>query len=82
MLLGRTRSTILQSLTVPRSTTELARELHQSPASISAHLTALRDGGLATCWRAGRVVLYQRTPLATSLVELNQINLRHLDPRP
>lgn len=81
-LLGRTRSTILQMLAVPRSTTELARELHQSPASISSHVTTLRDSGLATCWRAGRVVLYQQTPLATSLVELNQIDLPHLHQRP
>jgi DNA-binding transcriptional ArsR family regulator len=71
-LLGRTRSMILQRLDVPRSTTELAREFVQSPASVSRHLTTLRDGGLATSWRTGRVVLYQQTPLGTSLVELNR----------
>jgi len=28
----------------------------------------LRRAGLVTCWRAGRRVLYQRTPLATSVI--------------
>lgn len=67
-LLGRSRATILRSLEAPRSTTELARDLQQSPAAVSAHLSTLVSCGLATSWRSGRYVLYQRTPLATTLI--------------
>ncbi len=72
-LLGRNRARILRMLSVPRSTTELARELGKGMPAINHHLTVLRDCGLATSWRTGRVVLYQQTPLAISLIELNQI---------
>jgi DNA-binding transcriptional ArsR family regulator len=36
--------------------------------AVSAHLGVLRRAGLLTSWRAGRRVLYQRTPLATSII--------------
>jgi len=67
-LLGRSRAAILHSVETPRSTTQLARSLHQSPAAVSAHLSTLVRCGLATSWRSGRYVLYQRTPLATRLI--------------
>jgi DNA-binding transcriptional ArsR family regulator len=67
-LLGRSRATILLSVGLPRSTSDLARELGHSMPAISAHLGVLRRAGLVTSWRAGRRVLYQRTPLATSVV--------------
>lgn len=67
-LLGRTRAAILIAVAVPRSTTDLARELGQRPPTVSAHLSTLRECGLVTSWRAGRRVLYQRTPLATSVL--------------
>jgi biotin operon repressor len=73
-LVGRTRAAILQRLLTPHSTTQLARELNQSPAAVSQHLRVLRESGLATSWRTGRVVLYQQTPLASSLVEMNQVD--------
>lgn len=57
------------------STTELVRDLRQSSATVSRHLTVLRDSGLASSWRTGRVVLYQQTPLAASLIELNSSDL-------
>lgn len=57
-LVGRTRAEILQRLSSPHSTTQLARELGHSPASISQHLQVLRESGLATSQRVGRVVLY------------------------
>ncbi len=67
-LLGRTRAAVLASLAAPMSTTTLARELGQSPATISQHLAVLRDCGMVRSWRSGRSVLYQQTALAASLV--------------
>lgn len=67
-LLGRSRAAVLISIALPRCTTDLARELSQSPPAISAHLSVLRRSGLATSWRSGRRVLYQQTPLATSII--------------
>jgi DNA-binding transcriptional ArsR family regulator len=67
-LLGRSRAAILTALALPRSTTELARQLAQSPPAVSAHLSILRRCGLVTSWRCGRRVLYQTTPLANSII--------------
>lgn len=67
-LLGHSRAAILRCLALPRSTTDLARELDQSPPSVSFHLSVLRRSGLVASWRSGRRVLYKRTPLAGGLV--------------
>jgi DNA-binding transcriptional ArsR family regulator len=67
-LLGRTRATILETLAVAQSTTDLARRLRQSASTISSHLAILRRCGMVTCWPSGRRVLYERTPLASSLL--------------
>jgi hypothetical protein len=66
-LLGATRAAVLADLAAPRSTSELAERLGISPANASHHLTALRDGGLATGRRERRSVLYVRTPLGDAL---------------
>jgi DNA-binding transcriptional ArsR family regulator len=71
-LLGRSRAAILRGVGLPKSTSDLARDLHQSMPAISAHLGVLRRAGLVTSWRAGRRVLYQRTPLATSIIAASQ----------
>jgi DNA-binding transcriptional ArsR family regulator len=34
----------------------------------SAHLSILREGGMATSWRSGRSVMYRRTPLAETVL--------------
>jgi DNA-binding transcriptional ArsR family regulator len=68
-LLGRSRAAILVSLSMPRSTTELALRLGQSPPSVSQHLSVLRRSALVVSWRSGRKVLYQRTALGDSVVE-------------
>lgn len=67
-LLGQSRAAILDRLALPKSTTDLAGELGQSPPSVSFHLSVLRRSGLVTSWRAGRRVMYQRTQLADGLV--------------
>ncbi|MFI7546807.1 DUF5937 family protein [Actinoplanes sp. NPDC049599] len=67
-LLGRSRATLLAKLDLPLSTTQVARELGQSAASVSEHLSVLRRSGLVTARRSGRSVLYQRTLLGTDLL--------------
>jgi DNA-binding transcriptional ArsR family regulator len=67
-LVGRTRAAILSHLAQPHSTTDLARKLGQSAPSVSAHLAILRRCGMVDSWPAGRRVLYQRTPMASSLI--------------
>ncbi|OIJ27213.1 ArsR/SmtB family transcription factor [Nocardioides luteus] len=75
-LLGRSRSQILMTLQVPRSTTDLAREIGLSAATVSSHLSVLRRTGLVTCWRSGRRVLYQRTALASVMVDAGLADVR------
>lgn len=70
-LLGHTRAAILAMLSVPMSTTQVARDLGQSPGSVSQHLAILRDSGMVVSWRSGRSVLYRQTPLAASLVAVS-----------
>jgi len=67
-LVGRTRATLLTTLGLPRTTTQLAGQLGLSPPAVSQHLKVLKDAGLVTGHRRGRMVLYQRTPAATTLL--------------
>jgi DNA-binding transcriptional ArsR family regulator len=67
-LLGRTRASILTRLVIPLTTTQLARELGQSPATVSGHLSVLRRSGMVSTRRSGRMVLYRRTALGSSVV--------------
>jgi DNA-binding transcriptional ArsR family regulator len=67
-LFGRTRAAILERAAVPVTTTQMARELGQSPGSVSEHLTVLKANGLLSSRRAGRRVLYWQTPLAQSMI--------------
>ena len=54
--------------TCPRTTTQLAAELGLSQAAVSQHLKILHNTALVTAQRRGRMVLYQRTPAATTLL--------------
>jgi DNA-binding transcriptional ArsR family regulator len=67
-LFGRTRAAILERAAVPVTTTQMARELGQSPGSVSEHLTVLKANGLLCSRRTGRSVLYWQTPLAQSMI--------------
>jgi DNA-binding transcriptional ArsR family regulator len=69
-LVGRTRARLLATLGLPRTTTQLAAELGLSPPAVSQHLKVLKDTALVTARRRGRMVLYQRTPTATTLLEV------------
>ena len=66
-LLGQRRASVLAALHAPRSTTELARGLGLSAASVSQHLAVLRDAGLVNGHRVGRSVLYVRSPTGEGL---------------
>ncbi|MEU7789297.1 DUF5937 family protein [Amycolatopsis sp. NPDC049159] len=67
-VLGRTRALLLAALDRPAATTELARRCDLAPATVSAHLTALRGAGLLASERRGHRVLYRRTELGDALL--------------
>ncbi|BCY10459.1 winged helix-turn-helix domain-containing protein [Actinoplanes sp. L3-i22] len=67
-LLGPTRAAVLTLLAAPASTGDVAGHLGLAPATASHHLTTLRDAGLLTTTRAGRRLLYERTPLGDQLL--------------
>lgn len=67
-LVGRTRAEVLAHLDLPLSTTELAAQLSLTAPTVSHHLTVLSRCKLIVSHRSGRRVLYQRTPLGTSLL--------------
>lgn len=71
-LFGRTRAAILERAAVPVTTTQMARELGQSPGSVSEHLTVLKANGLLSSRRTGRSVLYWQTPLAQSMISTHR----------
>ncbi|MEU1729012.1 DUF5937 family protein [Nonomuraea sp. NPDC005692] len=67
-VLGRTRAALLEALSEPLSTGDLASRLAVTPGAVSQHLTALRAAGLVTTRRAGRTATHTRTDLATGLI--------------
>jgi DNA-binding transcriptional ArsR family regulator len=68
-LVGRIRAAVLTSLDEPQTTTQVARSVGVTSGSVSQHLRVLRDAGLVTGHRAGRVVLYMRTPAGDLLAD-------------
>jgi DNA-binding transcriptional ArsR family regulator len=70
-VLGSTRARVLHALTTGQSTTELAHAVSISPASASAHATALRGAGLVTTQRDGQAVRHMLTELGRAIVAAN-----------
>jgi DNA-binding transcriptional ArsR family regulator len=66
-LIGTTRGALLEELTEPRSTTELARRLAIAPSTASEHLTVLRAAALITTHRHGGHAVHQSTRLGVLL---------------
>jgi DNA-binding transcriptional ArsR family regulator len=71
-LIGRTRASLLHELEIPRTTTSLALQLGLSPGTISSHLAVMTESGLLTSRRKGRTVLYERTPMGSSLAQFGE----------
>lgn len=67
-LLGDARARILVLLDSPMSTTQLCAVTGQTLGSVGRHLRVLLDAGLIRRGRAGRSVLYARTPEGEVLV--------------
>jgi DNA-binding transcriptional ArsR family regulator len=81
-LLGQTRAAVLRLACVERTTTELARELGVSAATVSGHTKALRAAGLIVTVRAGKAVQHSVTPLGGRLLggaafATNEVSGRH-----
>lgn len=68
-LLGPVRAVILAALDAPRSTSQLVAITGYGLGSVGGHLAVLREAGLITRRRAGRTVLYTRTPLGNRLLD-------------
>jgi DNA-binding transcriptional ArsR family regulator len=66
-LIGGSRARLLLALEAPASTSQLARALGMPVGSVGDHLKVLHEAGLLTRARAGRSVLYQRTPVGDAL---------------
>lgn len=67
-LIGRTRASLLNALSLPRSTTQLAAEFNLTAAAVSQHLKVLKETGLVAPRRRGRTVLYERTTAVAALL--------------
>jgi DNA-binding transcriptional ArsR family regulator len=67
-ILGHTRTALLTSLEAPRTTSELAHQLHLSPGAISQQLKLLHHTALVDRHRRGREVYYQRTTTGSTLL--------------
>jgi DNA-binding transcriptional ArsR family regulator len=71
-LLGHTRAAVLRLACRERTTSDLARELGTSAATVSGHTKTLRSAGLIVTARAGKAVLHSVTPLGSRLLESAQ----------
>jgi DNA-binding transcriptional ArsR family regulator len=68
--LGNGRGSVLKSLVLPNTTTELARSLGVSPGTVSQHLARLRRAGLVEPHRRGRRVYYRLSSSGEHLLGL------------
>jgi hypothetical protein len=66
-LLGATRARLLEDLSEPASTTQLARRYGLTPGGVNQHLSVLANAGLLSRARFGHSVHYRRTPLGDAL---------------
>lgn len=68
-LIGRTRAALLLDLTEPATTTALAHRHALAPATVSQHLTVLREAGFIVGERHRHEIRYRRTPLGAAAVD-------------
>ncbi|OKH90349.1 ArsR/SmtB family transcription factor [Streptomyces uncialis] len=76
-LLGPVRATVLTLLDTPKSTTHLVALTGQALGTIGRHLKILHDAHLVERRRAGRSVLYYRTPTAEALLSAQHPPTQH-----
>jgi DNA-binding transcriptional ArsR family regulator len=69
-LLGPARAAVLTLLATPMTTTQLVAITGQGLGSVGRHLQVLRAAGLLERHRAGRSVLYRRSPAGDLLVRI------------
>lgn len=69
-LLGRGRARIIAELASPATSSQLAALLDVSLGTVSSHLAALREAGVATGRRSGRAVYYELTDTGDALARL------------
>ncbi|GAA4627945.1 DUF5937 family protein [Actinoallomurus vinaceus] len=67
-VLGRTKAAVLEALSEPLTTAQLAVRLALTPSAVSQHLGALRDADLIVTHRRGRTALHVRTERGSALV--------------
>ncbi|WP_327355059.1 ArsR/SmtB family transcription factor [Streptomyces sp. NBC_01304] len=67
-LIGPRKAAVLAALDTPTTTATLARRLSITPSAVSQHLATLRNTGLVTRARVGRVVLYGRSDLGERML--------------
>jgi DNA-binding transcriptional ArsR family regulator len=70
MALGSSRAAVLEALTTPQTTSELAFRLHVTAGTVSQHLMRLADAGLITPRRSGKRVYYHLTERGEKLIAL------------
>jgi DNA-binding transcriptional ArsR family regulator len=69
-LLGNGCAKVLEALTVPTGTLELAKRLRVAPSNVSHHVKRLVQAGLLESHRQGRVVFYRHSSRAETLLGL------------
>src|SRR6185369_12856538 len=67
-LIGQTRTSVLESIGDGSTTSELARRVGVSAASVSQHTAVLREARLIQTSRVGTAVLHTITPLGAALL--------------
>jgi DNA-binding transcriptional ArsR family regulator len=67
-LIGQTRTSVLESIRDGSTTSELARRVGVSAASVSQHTSVLREARLIHTSRVGKAVLHTITPLGAALL--------------
>ncbi|GIK64895.1 MAG: transcriptional regulator [Chloroflexota bacterium] len=70
LLVGEGKARVLMSLTLPRSTQELARHLNLSAGAISQHLRLMQQAGFVESHRSGYYVFYRLSTRGERLLEV------------
>ncbi|MYS23500.1 regulatory protein, arsR family [Streptomyces sp. DvalAA-14] len=68
-LIGVTRAAILIAAGTATTSGELTRRIGVSAATVSHHVSALRDAGLLSTLHHGELILHTRTPTGSALVK-------------